>query len=277
MTDIVLVNDARGMFSDDARSEVEPLLAAFKQRGVSARLGAWDDPTFDWASTGLCVLRTPWNYHRKRAAFLEWVRTVPRLFNPPDVVAWNSHKGYLRSLEERGVPIVPTEWLSRETMLDDVLERRGWSEAILKPAVSAGSFRTKRFRRGDAPQALLSEILSEADAMVQPYLASVDSSGERSIVFFGGKLSHAVKRHPPLATGLHGGVAIALPPDEQAFAERVLAAAPGPLLYARVDIARDEAGGLRLMELEVIEPSFFLDVVPEGAARFVEAVLERAH
>jgi hypothetical protein len=273
MKDIVLVTDARGLFSPDARSEVEPLLAAFSQRGVTARLGAWDDPTFDWQSTGSCVLRTPWNYHRHREAFLQWSRSVPRLFNPPDVVAWNSHKSYLRSLEERGIPIVPTQWLSREASLDDVLAQRGWAEAILKPAVSAGSFRTKRFTPGQAPQALLTEILSETEAMVQPYLASVDSTGERSIVFFGGALSHAVKRFSPLATGLHGGDAITLPDDERAFAERVLAAAPGPLLYARVDIARAADGTLRLMELEVIEPSFFLDVVPPAAGRLVDAVL----
>ena len=110
-------------------------------------------------------------------------------------------------------------------------------------------------------------------AMVQPYLKSIDGSGERSIVYFGGKLSHAVKRHPPLSSGLHGGVAIELPADERTFADAVLAAVPEPMLYARVDIARDDAGTLRLMELEVIEPSFFLDVVPEAAGRLADAVL----
>jgi hypothetical protein len=276
MPDIVLVTDARGLFSHDARTEVEPLVAAFHARGVTARLGAWDDLAFDWSKTGLCVLRTPWNYHRKRDAFLQWTRRVPWLMNPPDVVAWNSHKGYLRSLDEKGVPTVPTEWISREVSLDEVLARRGWSEAILKPAVSAGSFRTRRFTTGEAAQELLSEILTDTDAMVQPYLPSVDSSGERSLVFFGGALSHAVKRFPPLATGLHGGTLIELDGDEKAFAARVLAAAPKPLLYARVDIARDDQGALRLMELELIEPSFFLDVVPEAAGRLAEAVLQFA-
>jgi glutathione synthase/RimK-type ligase-like ATP-grasp enzyme len=276
MPDIVLVTDARGLFSHDARTEVEPLVAAFHARGVTARLGAWDDPAFDWSKTGLSVLRTPWNYHRKRDAFVAWARTVPHLMNPAEVVAWNSHKGYLRALEEKGIPIVPTEWISKESSLDEVLTRRGWREGILKPAVSAGSFRTRRFTNGEAAQELLSEILTETEAMVQPYLASVDATGERSICFFGGKLSHAVKRFPPLATGLHGGVAIELPADEKAFAERVLAAAPGPLLYARVDVARDDSGTLRLMELEVIEPSFFLDVVPEAAQRFADAVLQFA-
>jgi glutathione synthase/RimK-type ligase-like ATP-grasp enzyme len=270
--DIVLVTDARP-FEHDMRTELDPLLAAFAQRGVKARLGAWDDPTFDWQRTGTCVLRTPWNYHRHLDAFLEWTRRVPRLLNPPEAVAWNSHKSYLKALEARGVPVVPTEFLSRETSLDELLSRRGWSEGILKPAVSAGSFRTKRFGPGQAPQALLTEILSEMDAMVQPYLSSVDSSGERSIVYFGGKLSHAVKRHPPLKTGLHGGVPIELSDDERAFAEHVLATVNGPLLYARVDIARDDARALRLMELEIIEPSFFLEVVPEGAGRFADAVL----
>src|SRR4051812_29696973 len=104
--DIVIVTDARPL-AREMRTELVPLLAAFEERGVKARLGAWDNPRFDWQRPGTCVLRPPWNYHRHREAFLHWTRRVPRLFNPPELVAWNSHKSYLRSLEERGIAVVP--------------------------------------------------------------------------------------------------------------------------------------------------------------------------
>ncbi|MBL8958171.1 MAG: hypothetical protein JNK82_45785 [Myxococcaceae bacterium] len=274
MEPITLVTDARP-FAADVQAELKPLFEAFSARGVTVQTRAWDDPTVDWAAAGLSVLRTPWNYHRHVREFVAWAKRVPRLLNPASVVEWNATKTYLRELGARGVPVTETEWLTGEVQLDEVLERRGWAEAVLKPSVSAGSFRTKRFRRGSAPQALLTEILRECTAMLQPYLASVETSGERSLVFFGGELSHAVKRHPPLQTGLHGGTPVSAASDELEVARAALATQP-ELLYARVDVARDAGGGVRLMELELIEPSLFLETAAGSADRFVEAVLKRA-
>lgn len=272
--DLVLVTDARP-FADDVKHELAQVMPALERRGLRVRTGGWDDPKFDWSSVELAVLRTPWNYHRHLSDFLAWTKRVPRLLNPPDVVAWNAVKTYLRDLSARGIPMVPTEWLEREVPLDEVLARRGWSEAVLKPAVSAGSFRTRRFARGDAPQALLREILSEGTAMLQPYLPSVESSGERSLVFFASELSHVVKRHPPLITGLHGGISVPVEPDELELAQRILATQPA-LLYARVDLARDGSGAPVLMELELIEPSLFLETSPGASDRYADAVLRAA-
>jgi hypothetical protein len=275
--DIVLVTEAnpRPENVQYMRPELEPLVAAFAKRGVAARLGAWDDPAFDWSSAGLALLRCPWNYYRCPEAFLAWTKRVPRLLNPPGIVAWNANKAYLRELEQRGVPVVPTEWIDSSRSLDAVLERRGWTEAVLKPVVSAGAWRTRRFRRGEAPQALLEEILSAGGAMLQPYLPSVESHGERSLIYFGGALSHAVRRQPPLATGQHGATPTTAAADELELAGRTLATQP-QLLYARVDLARDLNDRPCLMELELIEPSFFLGSDPGAADRFVGAALERA-
>lgn len=271
MRDVVLVTDHRPLMSE-MKVELEPLLGEFLRRGVKARLAAWDDPAVDWSQVETPVLRTPWNYHRHIDPFLDWVQRVPRLQNPPGVVLWNAHKSYLRELEQRGVPVVPTEWMSREVPLDEVLKRRGWKEAVVKPAVSAGAFRTKRFALGAEPQALLREILVEGEAMLQPYLPSVEAHGERSLIYFGGELSHAVRRKPPLTTLEHGAELAEASAEELELAKQVLGTQP-EVLYARVDIARDAKGALCLMELELIEPSFFLDVAPQAAARFVDAVL----
>lgn len=50
----------------------------------------------------------------------------------------------------------------------------------------------------------------------------------------------------------------------------------GDLLYARVDVIRDGDGGLRLMELELIEPSLFLAQHPPALERLADAIVARA-
>jgi hypothetical protein len=59
---------------------------------------------------------------------------------------------------------------------------------------------------------------------------------------------------------------------ERAMAEAAAAAAPGPLLYARVDVAPDARGELMVMEFEAIEPSLFLVQAPAALERFAEAI-----
>ena len=51
----------------------------------------------------------------------------------------------------------------------------------------------------------------------------------------------------------------------------MLAAVPS-LTYARIDLIRGLDGGLKLMELEAIEPDLFLNDAPEAGARFAAAV-----
>ena len=89
-----------------ANPEHAPIAAALAVRGVEAVDAAWDDPTFDWSTVGVAVLRSTWDYHLRRDAFLAWARKVPRLLNPARVVEWNSHKGYLKELEARAAHTV---------------------------------------------------------------------------------------------------------------------------------------------------------------------------
>ncbi|MCI0573101.1 MAG: hypothetical protein L0Y66_20340, partial [Myxococcaceae bacterium] len=90
------------------------------------------------------------------------------------------------------------------------------------------------------------------------------------------EVTHAIRKTPRFADGVEqvsGEVAIA--GDERAFAERVLAPYAAELLYARVDMVRDEDGALRLMELELVEPSLFFRQCPRALDRFVGAIRRR--
>jgi hypothetical protein len=87
----------------DSRRLLGPLAA----RGVASEPVVWDDPTVDWAGFDLAVVRSCWDYVPRRSEFLAWARSVPRLANPPEVLAWNTDKRYLQDPADAGVPVVP--------------------------------------------------------------------------------------------------------------------------------------------------------------------------
>ena len=62
------------------------------------------------------------------------------------------------------------------------------------------------------------------------------------------------------------------PAAMRAAADDVLAAIDGDLLYARVDLVDDGAGGYWLIELELIEPSLYLRKDAAAPARFADAI-----
>lgn len=259
------------------------LLAALSAAGADARALAWDDPAAPFAEHDVVVLRSTWNYYEDVEAFLAWVdRTAAatRLLNPPHVVRGNVVKTYLRDLEARGVPVVPTEFVAKGSRraLRDVLEARGWRDVVIKPTVSAGSFRTKRFGEEavEEGQRFLDGLAADRDAMVQRWVPSVETYGERSIIWIDGEVTHAVRKSPRFAGGeeeVSGELPVAQ--DERAFAERAVAPHAGDLLYGRVDMVRDEEGALRVMELELVEPSLFFLQCPRALERFVAAILRR--
>lgn len=261
-----------------------PLLDALAQAGLTARVLAWDDPAAHagFAAARICVLRSTWNYVHHWTDFLAWVTWcagVTTLWNPAEVVRWNSHKSYLLALAAAGIPIVPTHLVPRGTAVELATLAGGWEGVVVKPAVSAGSFATMKADATDlAPAARhLSALLGERDMLVQRYEPSVEDYGERSLIVIDGELSHAVRKSARF-TGAPEAVssdAVAIADDERALAHAVLAAAPMPLLYARVDLVRDRAGRPQLMELELIEPSLFFNRHPPSAARMAAAIAAR--
>lgn len=265
----------------------EPLLAALRAAGLQAELVAWDDPAADPGAHELCVLRSCWNYHLDPGAFEAWLaraERVTRVLNPPEVVRWNLHKSYLAELEARGLPVVACEHLERGSRASfaGVLDARGWSEVVVKPAVSASSYRTRRFARGEeaAAQTFLDDLLGDRDAMIQPYLSSVERSGERSLVSIGGRFTHAIEKAPRFEGG-EERVSPALPlrASELVLGAAVLASLGGlarELLYARLDLIEDDDGVARISELELIEPSLFLVQSPPALRALVAAIRDAA-
>jgi hypothetical protein len=258
----------------EADPDEELLLARLREKGASVRMVAWDGPSPDVADDELCVVRSTWNYFEKVEAFLAWVHRVPRLLNPPRIIEGNVRKTYLRELGARGVAIVPTAWAAENPDVAGVMRERGWDTVVIKPVVSAGSFATRRFTLAEvaAAQAFLDGAGREM--MIQAWMPAVDTSGERSLVWLDGHVSHAVRKSPRFADGHESVTSVEVAVDERAFAERILEPFREHLLYARVDLVRDH-DTLRLMELELVEPSLFLKQHPPALERFATALLGR--
>jgi len=272
----------------DFMHEVDVLLvAALEARGVTVALPAWDDPDVAWEDVDLALVRTTWDYPDRRDEFVAWAEaTAARtsLWNPAEVLRWNTHKSYLLELEERGAPVVPTAWLARgdRVDLDELLRQRGWSRAVVKPAVAAGSSGLTRVEAGDGRgQPAVEALLRTHDVLVQPYLPSIETRGELSVVVVDGVPTHAVRKLPTAGDFRiqqeFGGRydREELGPDTDALARWIVDATGSELLVARVDLVEDADGAPQLIELEATEPDLYLGVAPDAAEQVAEAVLRR--
>jgi len=261
------------------------LQACLALEGVEADAVPWVDHIHDAGGLKDYPLVLPlivWGYHRDHdgwtRATATWADAGIAIANPAGVLGWNSDKTYLRRLGDRGVAIPPTIWTDSVTQdqVDAAFDAFGTDQLVVKPVVSGGAWKTVRLARGetltDAP---------DGSAMIQPYLPAIETAGETSLLFFGGRFSHAVNKRP--APGefriqvQFGGLydTVAPPPAATALAEQVLAAIDEPLLYARIDMAPDADGNWLLMEAELIEPDFYLANDPARGAGFAAAVKAR--
>ncbi|HEV2427369.1 MAG TPA: hypothetical protein VGS61_04015 [Acidimicrobiales bacterium] len=256
------------------------LLDELARAGVEARALAWDDPSACWDDFDLVVVRSTWDYAPRRARFLDWARGRARVANPVAALEYSSDKHYLADLAARGVPVVPTAFYDVGAALGDVS-----GDVVVKPAVGAGSFDAARHRagEGDAARAHVARLHTLGrDAMVQPYLDSVDDLGEHALVFVDGELTHAMTKsallntpEPERTRAFRAGAVSPAEPEPKAVEVARAALEPfDDLLYARVDLVRD-AGAWAVLELELVEPSLFLTHHPPAARRLAEAIARR--
>ena len=220
-----------------------------------------------------------WGYHLQPARWetllAAWPDDVP-LLNAPGLLRWNSDKRYLDDLQAAGVPVVPTRFvgLASEAELAAARAAFGVDELVVKPRISASASYTSRVGPGDSAPNL-------ADAMIQPFMPSVQDQGELSIFFFAGAPAHAVRKVAApgdfrVQREYGGAFTLVEPSDEEMqLARAAIAASPEPPFYARVDMVPDSDGRPRVMELELIEPDLYLDLAPDRGAGFAALLAER--
>jgi hypothetical protein len=275
------------------------LLKALRDGGFGAEMIAWDDPSSDPASFDVCVFRSTWNYHLKPDEFLDWLdgaESSTLLMNSPIIVRENFHKSYLLDLERKGVPVIPTHFLDKGATpdLSSIMREKGWDDVVVKPSVSAASYRTARFTSKEVEDGgkFLSELCRDRDAMVQQYMPSVETTGERAVIWIGGEITHAIRKSPRFHDGaerVSAAVPVSSAERSAALAALDAVTATGSrgwcgtgnlgrphtkddLLYARIDLIEDAQGRVLLSELELIEPSLFLLQNPAAAGKLCRAI-----
>ena len=304
MTTIALVTAREALLLDE---DLPPLVEAFSSRGAQVETPVWDDESVDWSRYDLAVLRSTWDYVGRIAEFLAWAERCngrTRLCNSPAVIRWNTDKHYLVELARHGVPVVPTRFVEPGADAAAELERflaggegalsagsaAAFDQFVVKPSIGAGSRDAARYRREDAGAALAHlrrlAVAERRSTMLQPYLERVDEVGETALLHFVGRYSHSIRKGALLHLGGSLVAGLFAPeritprepgPEERRVAELACAAiAESDPLYVRVDLIRDATGQPVVLELEMTEPSVFLDFSPGAADRFADAILARA-
>ncbi|HYC95448.1 MAG TPA: hypothetical protein VEB39_07095 [Sphingomicrobium sp.] len=252
--------------------------AVLLRAGFSVESRPWTEAG-DLSGFDLVMPLVAWGYHLDPPRWHELLDRMERerwpVLNAVPLLRWNSDKRYLAKLGLKGVATIPTRLVER---LDEVAlaEARAdfGEELVIKPPVSAAADGTHRLGVHD----LLPDDARGGPMMVQPFLRSVADEGEYSILLFGGRFSHAIVKRPKAGdyrVQPHlGGTELPCSPPEGAIelAHAALAAAPATAAYARVDMVRDNQGQLAIIELELIEPSLWLQHAPDGGAAFASAV-----
>ena len=239
-------------------------------------------PAVDWSAADVVAVRSTWDYDERLGEFLAWAEHVERwsLLLHRDVPVEHD-KSYLLELEEAGLPVVPTVLLEEPAGLADAAaEFRG--RVIVKPRVGAGGRGVVVLDRGldlGLPVGLQG---TRGPWVVQPVVESVRTEGEQSVFVLGG-IPVSQLRQLPGGDELrvhewYGGHAPAVDLDDEAalVAAEALAAgagaAPGRALLCPGGPDPAPRGRLAVGELEAVEPGLYLDLMPENAEAFAEAL-----
>ena len=255
--------------------ELATLTPAFAARGLALESRLWDDVADYAAEYDALLPLMVWDYFEgNEARFLKAMShasDAAHVFNTPDTLRWNADKGYLEGLAAEGAPVIPTVSVDavHERAARDAAARFGTDRLVIKPVVGGGAWRQALWRVGEPwPDAA---TLPPGRALIQPFLPSVVEEGEYSLLYFGGRFSHALRkvarRGDYRIQSSYGGTEKPYAPSaqERATAEAVLASLDDTPLYARVDLLRGLDGALALIELELIEPYLYLPMAEVDA------------
>jgi len=176
----------------DWRERLNVLHTALGKVGVAVDEAPWSDLT---SLRGPTASLLAWGYHKQPTEWLAQLECAQApLLNGKKTLRWNSDKAYLGDLA-RSARVVPTIFEDRLTpaLADAAADAFRCDDLVIKPRFGASSMNVRRLKRGEVFAPLTEPVL------VQPFLSSIVSEGEVSLMYFAGAFSHAVRKTP--ATG----------------------------------------------------------------------------
>ncbi len=280
MTVIGYVTYQNNPLDPDPDLDIPVLTQALAEQGYRVELIDWQlcnaPENYD-----VLLIRSTWNYAQNLDSFTSWLLNASsetQVINPASVIIKNINKSYLFDLEKYGVDVISTSIISS---LDD-LNFESWpnSEIVFKPIIGAGA-RGAFVTRSEVEA--FNKVKQHFQAspiplLKQPYLTEVDTAGEIAVVCCNGDALHAVIKKPALTQGGHGDFAgnVSISEELKIFIAKIMefeieSQPIGELFYSRIDVVPTEEG-YKLMELELFEPTLFLDTNPASAKIFAASL-----
>jgi len=292
--DVALLTDSRYVASDAPEGDWyfnnilrdDALLQKFlEERKITSLRVDWADPDIDWSKFRCAVFRTTWDYFERIHEFTAWLKQTEKqtqVCNAPDLIWWNLDKHYLRDLDNRGVPVVPTRFIEKGSTLNlpNLLRETGWDEAVIKPCVSGAARHTYKVNQENVTniQDVVQPLLKEESFLLQPFLRHVVETGEDSLIVLNGEVTHAIRKVAKpgdfRVQDDHGGTVQQYSPTKEqvSLALQAMHACDPIPVYGRVDMVRDTNGRWVVMEVELIEPELWLRFHPSASKQFAVAI-----
>lgn len=261
------------------------LRAALEEKNLRVIRKSWDDTSFNWASTEFVLFRTPWDYFHRYDEFFLWLHQTAKLtqfINSIETVNWNIDKHYLIDLQQKNIPVVETHMIEAgtTTTLLEEYKKCGHSEIILKPAISGTARHTYRITADTVQQHenIFQQLIQKESMLIQPFLESILTKGEITLVVMGGKFTHAVLKQAKsgdfrVQDDFGGTVNIYHASEKEIqFAEYIFQSIKPIPFYGRVDLVWDKNDALVVSELELIEPELWMRFNPSSAKILAEKI-----
>lgn len=289
MFDLVILTDKRYLkdnldntYHHNVFLEDKLLLDALTNKGLNVTRTNWDNPNFNWNETKYALFRTTWDYFDRFDEFFNWfevTKSKTNFIHHPEIIKWNIDKHYFKDLNKWGIPTIETFYIKKNSG-ESLKNYTHHHSIVLKPCISGAGKDTYKIDLEDYKlhESLFNELLSKQDMMIQPFQKNIDL-GEISFMFFGNHFSHATLKKAKkgdfrVQDDFGGTVEVYSPKNEELnFAKQVVSKLQiDQLVYARVDVIRNNEDELVISELELIEPEIWLRLNTKAPNLFAEAI-----
>lgn len=251
------------------------------KNNINAKIIAWDEQ-HNYKDFDLVIVRSIWGYEKDIFNFEKFLNRLSqnnnRVLNDISIMKNNYDKEKQFSLLEKyKIPHIKTIFIPKNSKdIISVVQKNLNGEMILKPSMSASGNNTYLINsREDRKNTLSLEEINDkfgcinelTSLMLQPFIKEIDE-GEISLIYIGGKFSHAIKRFPSVFNNKKGISYISnIDKELLTLGEKVLKIKEYQgALYERIDVVKINDEYL-IMELELVEPALFIKEVFDKKTR----------
>jgi len=270
-------------FPESDKVDDKILIEALREYNIAAQPVDWRSPDVIWSDFDAVLVYSTWDYYEDYPKFLSTLQKIEsmniKLFNYSSIIQWNACKKYLKDLEKLGLKTIESVYISANELdnLQSILIEKGWDDCVIKPQISTSGYHTFRFNLSNIEH--IQDYLKNFDEqfIIQPFAEEIIAEGEWSFVFFDREYIHCMLKKPLEGNfRVQKGIKIPIQPPEWMIkeAQHIIETINRPALQTRVDVIR-RGNEIRIMEIEMIEPSLYLRYFPGSEKRIARKISEK--